>query len=233
MKLEIVVRVVCLLALGFCLGQTASVQAQELQLGIDFNTVIPRGEFKDNINNNGYGIGGQFAVRLWNSPLLVGADLGFVTYGSEKRREALIPTIPDVRVDVTTDNNIFLGHLLLRLQPREGRVRPYADGLIGLKYLFTQTSINGDFEDNPIASDTNFSDTTFSYGFGGGVQVGLNSERSRVHILLDGKVRYLRGSNAEYLKKGSITRENGAVFFDVLSSRTDVITVQVGVTFRF
>ncbi len=44
---------------------------------------------------------------------------------------------------------------------------------------------------------------------------------------------YLRGARAEYLKGGSVGRENGSVFFDVLSSRTDVVTVQIGVTFRF
>ncbi|HKE03376.1 MAG TPA: hypothetical protein VKE91_04920 [Blastocatellia bacterium] len=50
---------------------------------------------------------------------------------------------------------------------------------------------------------------------------------------MDANVRYLRGSQAEYLKKGSIRQENGLAVFDVLSSRTDVIAVQIGVTFRF
>lgn len=52
-------------------------------------------------------------------------------------------------------------------------------------------------------------------------------------ISLDTKVRYLRGGRAEYLKEGSIRRENGSVFFDVLNSRTDVVTLQIGVTFRW
>jgi hypothetical protein len=83
-----------------------------------------------------------------------------------------------------------------------------------------------------IASTTDLSDTTFSYGFGGGLQVPLwqNSERA---ILLDGNVRYLRGSRAEYLKRGSIREVNGQVIYDVFASRTDVIAVQIGVIFRF
>ena len=52
-------------------------------------------------------------------------------------------------------------------------------------------------------------------------------------IALDTKVRYLRGSRADYLKEGSVRRENGAVVFDVLNSRTDVVSLQIGVTFRW
>jgi opacity protein-like surface antigen len=122
-------------------------------------------------------------------------------------------------------------HFVARAQPRHGAVRPYADGLVGFKYLFTNTSIDIDSENG--ASDTNLSDLTLSYGLGGGLQVRLTSSAKRPVVLIDAGVRYLRGSRAEYLREGSIRRENGAVFFDVLSSRTDVVTAQVGVTFRF
>lgn len=99
--------------------------------------------------------------------------------------------------------------------------------------MFTQTSIRGNFDDGAIASETNLSDTSLSYGVGGGVQISLYKQPGKVEILLDGKVRYLRGSRARYLKEGSIRRENEQVFFDVLSSRTDVVGLQVGVTFQF
>ena len=223
-----------LLLASFCcaaFGQAIDARAQEFQIGFDFLTVFPRGEFKDNIKNNGYGAGGDFLVRLKQSPILIGVDLGGVVYGSETRKVTLLADVPEVRADVTTGNNIFLTHLLVRAEPRHGAVRPYADGLIGFKYLFTNTSINIDSENN--ASETNLSDLTLSYGFGGGVQVRLNPNPKRLEVLLDGKVRYLRGSRAEYLREGSIHRENGAVFFDVLRSRTDVVTAQVGITFRF
>jgi hypothetical protein len=221
---------VCFLALW--IGGATIVRAQEKQVGGYFTTVVPRGEFRENVTSNGYGGGGFFLVRLGPSPFLVGGDAGVVVYGSETRFEPFSTTIPNVRVRVRTSNNILLAHSVLRLQPRNGPIRPYADGLIGLKHLFTRTTISDDFDDEQIASTTDLSDTTFSYGFGGGVQVSLwqNGEQA---ILLDGNVRYLRGSRAEYLKKGSIRDENGQVIFDVLSSRTDVMSVQIGVTFRF
>jgi hypothetical protein len=218
----------CLVAFG----EFADARAQEFQAGVDFLTIIPRGEFKDNVRNNGYGAGGQFLVRIKQSPILIGVDLGGVVYGSETRKVTLLPEVPEVRADVTTSNNIFMTHLLVRAEPRRGVVRPYAEGLIGFKYLFTTTSIDLDSEDNN-PSETNLSDSTLSYGFGGGLHVRLNPHPRRVEVLLDGRVRYLRGSRAEYLREGSIRRENGNVFFDVLRSRTDIVTAQVGITFQF
>lgn len=213
-------------------GAFGEARAQEFQAGVDFLTIVPRGEFKDNVRNNGYGAGGQFLVRIKQSPILVGIDLGGVVYGSETRKLTLLPEVPDVRVNVTTTNNIFMTHLLVRAAPRRGLVRPYVDGLIGFKYLFTDTTIDLDSENNN-PSETNLSDSTLSYGFGGGLQVRLNPHPRRLEVLLDGRVRYLRGGRADYLKEGSIRRENGAVFFDVLRSRTDIVTAQVGVTFQF
>jgi len=214
-------------------GAASSAQAQEIQFGVDVTTVIPTGDFSKNVTNNGYGVGVQFLRSFGKKPLLLGVDAAFATYGSDEHTEPISETIPELRVKVRTNNNITLTHLVLRAQPRTGIVRPYADALIGFKYLSTDTTILNDSNDEELTSTKNLSDLVFSYGFGGGVQVRLGRVGRSGDISLDGKVRYLRGSRAEYLKEGSIRRENGSVFFDVLSSRTDVVTVQIGVTFRF
>jgi hypothetical protein len=220
----------CFLALW--IGGATIVRAQEFQAGGYFTTVVPRGEFSENVTNNGYGAGGLFLVRLGPTPFLVGGDAGVVIYGSESRREPFSTTIPNVDVTVSTSNNILLAHTVLRIQPQEWRIRPYADGLIGLKHLFTRTSITDDFDGEVIASTTDLSDTTFSYGFGVGVQVPISKIRGGA-VLLDGNVRYLRGGRADYLRKGSIREVDGQVIYDVFASRTDVMAVQIGVTFRF
>jgi opacity protein-like surface antigen len=207
-------------------------QEQDRQAGVYFLTVAPRGEFSENLPNNGYGIGAQALFPIGSSPFKVGGDLGFVIYGSESRTEPISPTIPDVQVRVNTSNFILLPHFMLRAQPRSGLIRPYVDGLIGLKYLWTETSISDRFGDEDVVSDINLSDTSFSYGVGGGLQVPLMGGRES-RLLLDMGVRYLRGGRAEYLREGSIREVDGSVVYDVLSSRTDVLTVQVGVMFRF
>jgi len=225
----------CLIVTSFTalwIGGATNVRAQSFQAGGYFTTVSPHGEFNENVTNNGYGAGGYFLVRLGSSPFLAGGDVGIVVYGSESRDEPFSLTIPEVSVSVRTSNNILLAHSILRIQPREGRIRPYADGLIGLKHLFTRTSICCQFDGEEIAGTTNLSDTTFSYGAGVGVQVPI-SRRSGLDISLDGNVRYLRGTRGEYLKKGSIRRDNGQLFYDIFSSRTDVIAVQIGVSFSF
>jgi opacity protein-like surface antigen len=210
----------------------AQTQKQERgQLGFYFLTVAPRGEFGENVTNNGYGIGLQGLARIGSTPVLIGGDFGFVVYGSESHREQFNATIPfDVRV--RTSNVILLPHFVLRAQPRTGFIRPYVDGLIGLKYLYTETSIKDEDTDETIESDTNLSDTSFSYGVGGGLQIPF-TKNSEANAVLDVGVRYLRGGRAEYLRKGSIREVNGLVVYDVFSSRTDVLAVQIGLTIRF
>jgi hypothetical protein len=130
------------------------------------------------------------------------------------------------------------------------------EGLVGLNYLSTSTSVSdqGD-ESEEIASTKHLSDVTFSYGAGAGVafrvwqpsddhdpededEIGDLAEDfaeeaeeddiavSGVGIFLD--VRYLRGGEADYLKEGSITIDDGRVHYDVLHSRTDMVIFRIG-----
>ena len=229
--LRIVVSVVFVL----CLNSASSAQPQgrQIQFGLDFTTVVPTGDFSKNVTNNGYGVGVQLLFGIKTTPFLVGVDAAFTNYGSDEHTEPISETVPELLVNVRTTNNITMTHAVFRAQPRKGKVRPYADALVGFKYLYTNTSILNDSTGEELTSTKNLSDLVWSYGFGGGVQVQLGHVGKTGDISLDTKVRYLGGSKAEYLKEGSIRRENGAVFFDVLSSRTDVVTVQVGVTFRW
>lgn len=141
-------------------------------------------------------------------------------------------------VDVETSNNIMLGHFVLRLQPATGAVRPYLDGLVGLKYLFTETRIENERSEEPVAASTNFEDVAFSYGAGGGLDINVWSgpmgEGKRPgSVAVNVGVRYLFGGEAEYLKKGSIRRENGRVAYDVDRSETTLLVPQLGVRLSF
>src|SRR5262245_32503594 len=216
------------LFLTLCIGGSTKTHAQEYQFGFYVTAMSPSGEFNDNVTNNGIGFGGLFLKRLGPSPFLVGADGGFVIYGSQESLEPL-PTSATVQA---TTNNIILAHFLTRVQPRKGRVRPYADGLIGFKHLFTDNMALNEYIDEVVASKIYLSDTSLSYGVGGGLQIPLG-KNGESRIMLDGNVRYLRGGRARYLKKGSIREVDGVIVFDPLTSRTDVITIQIGVTLRF
>jgi len=217
------------LFLALCTGGSTNIHAQEFQFGFYVTAMSPSGEFNDNVTNNGYGFGGSFLKRLGSSPFLVGADGGFVIYGSQEGLESLSSTSATVQA---TTNNIILAHFLTRVQPRKGRVRPYVDGLIGFKHLFTDNMALNEYIDEVVASKIYLSDTSLSYGVGGGLQIPLG-KNGESRIMLDGNVRYLRGGRARYLKKDSIREVDGVIVFDPLTSRTDIITIQIGVTFRF
>jgi hypothetical protein len=223
-----------------------SAQAQSgFQAGMGVMIGVPQNEFADHVNTGG-GFGGEFLYAPGAGPFALGAAFNFLNYGSETRREPFSTTIPDVEVDVTTTNSIILGHLMLRAQAKSGPIQPYVDGLLGFDYLFTETKIedddwDDDDYDDAIASTTNFDDTAFSYGFGGGCMVRVwqgdinkeEGEPKNMQVLVDMRCHYLRGGEAEYLKKGSIRRENNKVHYDVTKSETDLLLVKIGVSVSF
>lgn len=242
---SIFVKVALLMALGWSISPlyAQSVKGQPRFGGAGhFLLGFPQGEFKDNVDRIGYGVSGEFLYSFDPTPVKIGASLGFLIYGRETREEPFSTTIPDVTVDVTTSNNVLLGHFLIRLQPRVGAIRPYLDGLVGFNYLFTQTKIESqEGQEQDIATSTNFDDFAFSYGGGGGIMIKVYdgtkkrkpSKGGLAAVLVDARVRYLKGSKAEYLKEGSIGREDTEVTYDVIKSNTDLLTVQIGAIFEF
>ncbi|HAC15417.1 MAG TPA: hypothetical protein DCE78_05660 [Bacteroidetes bacterium] len=84
----------------------------------------------------------------------------------------------------------------------------------------------------PIASDTNYDDSSLSYGVGAGVQFkvsNFNTEGARGEFYMSLSGRYLRGGEASYLKKGSIEiTENSQVIYNPMQSKTDMFLVSLG-----
>lgn len=238
-------RIIFLLAMSLMAKVGGDLYSQtyppRFQLGLNFMLAFPQDEFNDYVDHPGFGGAGEFLYTIPVVPVSIGAAFGYLIYGEESRSERFSTTIPDVSVKVTTTNNIFTGHFLLRALPRHGRVRPYMDGLIGFNYLFTQTKIESKNSGEEVASSTNLDDFAFSYGGGGGLMITvyekpfdegpLENELGRVNI--DFRIRYLFGSEAKYLKEGSIQIVGGDVYTDENKSVTDVITFQLGVTLEF
>ena len=225
----------CLLAVG--ISQIAKAQAN---LGLDLMLGLPQGEFKENIDGVGGGFSGQF---LWNPsqrmPFSVGLNLGILIYGSESRREPFSTTIPDVTVQVDRTNNLLNFHVLFRIIPQKGDVRPYLEGLFGGAYLFTETKIENTSKGEEIASSVNFDDYAWNYGGGGGLMFCVHRAKEKEHgkisdIFVDIKARYLYGTRADYLREGSIKNLGGGkIGYDVTRSTTDLISVHLGVVLFF
>lgn len=238
------------LALGLMAASPATAQTIEddprFYLGLHGHAGIPVGEFGDTLSNAGFGMSAMIGYSIGEAPVVIGLEGGFMIYGIKDRTEPWSNTIPDVRVKVQTTNSIAFGHLLLRLQPQTGVVRPYLDGLAGFNYLSTTTSVNNEGNaEETIASSTNQDDAVFSYGAGGGVMFRVHSDDGvtrndddeesdgPAEILIDLGGRYMWGGEADYLTENSIRRNGSVVTYDVKHTRTDMVAVKLGVVVRF
>ncbi len=197
---------------------------------------IPQGEFKAKVNNLGYGIQLQGTIFSPSAlrPITIGLNAGYMIYGDETSSRPLSETIPDVYVNVNRTNNIANLHLLFQVSPFMGNVRPYCEGLFGAAYLFTTTKVESENSGTGVFESTNFDDFTWSYGFGGGLLIKLKENLGSVNTLfLDIKARYIFGTEAEYLKEGSVRIINGHAVYDVLKSKTDLLTISIGAVAYF
>ena len=224
-----------------CLAGTGLWAGTKLQFGLSFTPGLPTGEFRDNLGRNAWG--GEFtaAYRLAGSPVLVGTSFGLMAYGWQSRDEWLSPTIPEVMVDVRTVNAVVLWNVFLRIQPPQGRLRPYLDVFAGLHHLTTDTSVHDDYawDDEHSWSSNNYRDTTFSYGAGAGVMLPLarfvnaRSGSMLTSLDLDLGVRYVKGGRAEYLVEGSLFRRGDSLFYDVRESETSLVKLVIGLSVTF
>lgn len=209
---------------------------------INFYTGFPQNEFRENIKRNGYGLNleGYWkpAVKL---PFSIGLNIGVLNYGSVTRKEPFSYTIPDVYVNVTNQNNIINYHIVAQLDHRFGILKPYLQLLLGGSYIYTQTKIENQSNQQEIASSTNFEDYAFSTGVGAGMMFRVSKgkptetgEKTFNELFINLKVSYLFGSNAKYLKEGSIRSAGGGqINYDVLESKTDLFGLHLGVVFTF
>jgi hypothetical protein len=229
--------ILCLFLIVVVAGSAFS----QFDVGLNGLVISPQSGFKENVDRLGIGLAGMFAYKFEESPFLVGLSIGGGNYGSDSRHEPFSTTIPDVSVEVTTSNNILFSHLLLQARGSSGPVQPYVEGLLGFNYLWTETKIEDidDYDDEEIASQTNFDDFAWSYGGGFGLLIKLatfdmdEGDAKEGKLFLDLKVRYLYGSEAEYLKEGSIKRSGtGKVTYDVNKSDTDLMSFHIGVVLQ-
>ncbi len=222
-----------LTALILVSGET-SAQSGGINLGLAF----PRGEFYQFVKRGGFGgsIEGLIYPYGDRTPFGVGLNLGFYNYGNETRNAPLSYTIPDVTVNVDRTNNIMNFHLLFRLQTNNTLIRPYVDLLFGGSYFFTETTVRKEKNDEEVTSSNNVEDYAWSYGAGAGLLFKLTdmdngATGTSSPLFLDFKVRYLMGSEAEYLREGDVqvNTTNGQVTYFFSKSKTDLLTVHLGV----
>ncbi|MBK7105815.1 MAG: hypothetical protein IPH62_11085 [Ignavibacteriae bacterium] len=202
------------------------------QIGLSFMFGYPQGEFRSNVDRMGFG--GQLHGTFWTPshemPYTIGVDLGYMVYGQVDERRPWIG-FPGVYLNLSRTNSLANLHVLMQISPFFGTIRPYAEGLFGGSYIFTQSSVRADYEDEDIASTTNYDDFTWNYGGGVGLQIKIAGEMENVDaVFLDFKSRYLYGTEAEYLTEESLIEvdNNGNPIFEAQKSKTDFLSFHIG-----
>lgn len=184
----------------------------------------------------GIGWGGQMLFQMKpGRPLFAGLEGSMLYLDKERLRFTAIENGQSVDYRLATNNNIFMAHGLLRFKPFTGSwAQPYADGLVGLKKLYTRTRLidESQQEDEVVEAETDLSDTAFSYGLGAGLQVFLSDFPT---VLGDIRVVYLPGENAAYYTRSGDAPdpiEDPLDVFERVSSPTTLLLIQVGVTLQ-
>ncbi|HSU14508.1 hypothetical protein [Longimicrobium sp.] len=190
----------------------------------------PQGEFSNYIDQ-GWGGGMHYLLRLDRDGWFgLRADASLVNYGHERQRVQLSNTVGGrILLDLTTDNNIALVGAGPQIGLPTGTFRPYANGFVGVSYIFTESHVGGTSSGESFASTTNFDDASFAYGAGGGLYIPLSVRRNPVS--LDLGVTYRHNGEAEYLRHGDIVdNPDGSITLFPVRSETNLVTFHVGVS---
>lgn len=197
---------------------------------------FPLEAFADEQDKNGLGFGGYMLFQAKRGrPVFIGLDASMLYLDREKLSFTIIEDGQATDFRLVTRSNIFMLHGLLRFKPfTNGWIQPYADGLFGLKKLYTRTRLIDESQDpeEVVEADTDLSDTAFSYGLGVGVQVYLSDLPTVLGCL---RVSYLPGENATYYARSQEVPdpiEDPLDVFDKVSSPTTLLMIQLGVTIQ-
>ena len=207
------------------------------QGGIGFVRLEPVGAFSTFVPEGAPGVLLHLDYGLGETLFRVGGEFAWAQYGQTTRTVALgalVPEVPDASIDVRTDNALLTLHARVRAQPRRGRWKPYADGLVGFTSIYTRSEVKAnevcDDSTCDSASDgyTHERDFVPSYGAGAGVMFRVLPRQDAPSV--DVSLRYMRGGTADYLVEGALRVDGNQVTRDISRSRTDVVALYIGVT---
>lgn len=193
------------------------------------NLAVPVGDFGQHVAlGGGPGFGG---VLFLGESRLAGlrAEGGFVIYGTETETRPLSETVPEVQVQVQTNNSIFTGGLGPQVYLGTGPIRPYIYGTVGFAYFATSTSISPEYDSDEIARSTNFDDFQLSLTGGGGLSVEIRGGQNP--ISLDLSASYQHNGLTEYGIDGNANFRwirGGRVLYDPIHGDANLMTYRVG-----
>jgi hypothetical protein len=235
-------------------------------LSTNLSLSMPMNDYRASTGSIPFGLNVSWVYQpSVKTPLAIGLNLGFLSVGNKTIDRALTADITAngvlldqlyIPLRFEIQNSIFQAHLNGRFIAPTNTVKPYIDGLAGLNYLWTSTSVYDRSEqryfqtndDGLITKKTQEDDITYSVGAGGGLMIQLGR---KTHLNIG--AHYLFGGTAQYYDRSQIeewdiqlnvsgvgqgsgqgTFEPGDLTYGAVPkrSRTDMLMMQAGLTFN-
>ncbi len=209
-----------------------------LSLSLNFTNMAPIGSFKNRLNGSGNGFAFKMGYNLRNLPLTFGMEYNFIFYDYQNIGDYYYSS----NSDNYSDEDIFFYSgfdmmlINLKLQPTEAFFRPYIEAVAGASWYYTSSvshfgSIFSEYGEGEFYGSLN-NDFGLNAGFGAGLSVLSNKGKSP-EVLIDAGFRFLFGSQASVVKKGTIDKVDGYVEYESVRTPTNQIHFLLGVTVKF
>ncbi len=209
---------------------TAQQNGYDGNLGGTIGVSIPMGEYADTWGKEMFTFGGHLTFPSGRIPLQFGAAFGYGEMGKDVSTVPVTdPNLLATEGRLAVKAKVFNYHALLRLSPSKSRVRPYLEGLAGVRQFTTQSKLTVDGLDDPLRKERNANDFVLSTGWAAGLMVTLGGAgymEARVERFYSGKTNYVDPTSIA-------VDPNGEVTFNTLNSATGTMNVLLGVGFRF
>lgn len=198
---------------------------------------VPAKEFREAINNSigdlGVGLAGGFLFSPFGqrkpTPVLLGADIGYINYGVEK----IGANTNNPPIKITHNIYSFDGIARLRHPDHHNKkVTPFIDGLLGLKLYNTRVKIDKNFFDilfntNDAEVLDNINDTGVNFGLGAGFYTHPQKSNG---VGLTMRAIYMWGDEVDYVVRNSVKMNNGTLTYKSEKANTSMLTIQLGIT---
>lgn len=210
----------------------------EPSMQINFAWAIPQGELNDALARDPVGLSLTFGGEVPGVPLQLLTELTGLTYGHDQQLQLFdLEDVPVEVVSIANSYNVGMGHLVARLQPQTGAIRPYVDAMAGMKMFVTHTKVDSDVIvfHRGLHAKSSSKDWAISYGGGAGLEIHVFSGKVSRYarpatFSLNLGVRYLFGEPATFAQADSFREVDGLIEFDRVRSRTDMLMPHFGIS---
>lgn len=208
----------------------AQSQGYDGNLGVTIGMGIPQQGYADTLGRNMFTFGAHLALPARRIPF----QFGFVfDYGIMGRKTSKItvtdPLLQKSEGRFALTEKVLSYHPMLRFNPFKGDVRPYVEGMVGLRHFSTKSNITVDGMGEPVQRERHSDDMVFSSGWAAGMMVKVGGSG-----YIEARVERMYSGEAEYVNPHSITVDSqGNVSFSTLKSHTGTLNLLVGAGFLF